>query len=683
MQRKCLQAPFVGALACVAMASAACAADTVRVSQPFEYEGYSTVQYTAQRRVSTFIPMTDGTELAATIFLPENGPAARVPAILWYLPGHRESIDPRSGELKPYGSAEQIEFFTSHGYAWVLVEMRGSGASFGTRIDRGPQIGRDGKDIVEWLARQSWSNGNVGMVGASYQGFSQYATAAERPKGLKAIFPEIAGFDEYSIMFYPGGIQSIAMSDFATASIARDDQNVFQPVRKAEGAVADLGFARDVLPSAPVADEDGDGELADEIPLDKNGNGTFLDDGEPTYADGQPRKHIYFRATEQHTRNVNLTAELIARAPFRDSVLKPLGITYADLGPADRIADIAASGIAVYNRAGWFDYHARCATQWFASLHGKTPTRLLFAPTAHSGFPSGRATGGPYWKHFGLTLSEVDMNEEKLRFFDRYLKGIDNGIDREPPVHIYVMGKGWRAEREWPLRRAKPARYYFGADRALNTDRSKRGQDNFKVDLSHDSRTAGANRWNFRVASSRTLLGAGTGGRLAFESMPLESDMEVTGHPIVQLAVSSSAPDGDFFVYLEDVAPDGTALRVTDGQLRASFAALESEDRISTTPFDVKPELPWHGFRESQRNAAVFANGRIAKLTIDLMPTAWTFRAGHRLRIAIAGADWPTFQLNPSLAPGNDPARVKTPPEFVVHRGGAELSWVELPVIAE
>jgi putative CocE/NonD family hydrolase len=676
--RALLRSMVLLCVCCVANA----AADDSRVSKPFEYRGYSSATFSEQKRVATFIPMRDGTKLAATIFMPVADRTTRVPVILWYLPGHRESIDPRTGAMRPYGSPEQIKFFTSHGYAWALVEMRGSGASFGTRQDRSPQIGLDGKEVVEWLATQSWSDGSVGMVGASYQGFSQYATAAHRPKGLKAIFPEIAGFDEYSIMFYPGGIQSIAMSDFATANIAMDDQNVYR-ARSAGGAVADRGAAFDVLPSAPVIDEDGDGELADEIPVDKNNNGTFLDDGEPTYADGKAREHIYFNATRQHLDNVNLTAALVAQAPFRDSPLGPSKITYAELGPADRLSGLAGSNIAVYNRAGWFDYHARCAAQWFASLDGKTPSRLMFAPTGHSGFAGGRSSGGPYWKMFGLTLTDADLNNEKLRFFDRYLKGVDNGIDREPPVYIYVMGKGWRAEQEWPLQRARSTKLYFNAERSLAEQSEPAGRDPFTVDFSADSRSNGANRWNFRIASSSTPLGASQGGRIAYETAPLQAEMEVTGHPLVQLAVASQARDGDFFVFLEDVAPDGTALRVTDGQLRASFEAVQSENAIAHgKAFDVKPALPWHGFRQRDRNLNVFANGRVAKLKIDLMPTSWVFQKGHRIRVAINGADFPTFQLNPTLVPNNDPKSVSSPPTYDIHRG-AQMSFVELPVIGE
>ena len=99
------------------------------------------------------------------------------------MPGHRESINPRTREIRTGMDLAELDFFTSRGYVVAVAEMRGSGASFGFRvIDRGPQIGRDGRDLVDWIARQPWSSGRVGMIGASFQGFSQFATAAEQPR---------------------------------------------------------------------------------------------------------------------------------------------------------------------------------------------------------------------------------------------------------------------------------------------------------------------------------------------------------------------------------------------------------------------------------------------------------------------------------------------------------------------
>lgn len=625
------------------------------------------------RRLAAHVPMQDGVQLAITVHLPEGQASAqRFPVLLWYLPGHRENIDPQTGRLIPVWSEEDLRFFTSRGYALAAAEMRGSGASFGTRVlDRGPQIGIDGRSLVDWLAAQPWSDGNVGMVGASYQGFSQYATAAERPAALRAIFPEIAGFDDYTSMFRPGGILLRALSEFATASIVRDDLNHYDP----QGP-------RPRLPAAPVVDEDGDGELADEIPLDLNGNGSFLDDGEPRYRDGQPRRHVYYRATRDHVGNSNLGLETLAAAPFRDSLVGGTQWTFRDIDPVDRPARIAASGIAVYNRGGWFDYHARDTTLWQATLAGHTPTYLMMAPTGHGGFPAGTGEelyrAGPYFRHFDdRTSTHAMLNEEKLRFFDRYVRGIRNGFEERPPVRLYVMGKGWRDEAAWPLARQRLTHYYFEADGGLATRRGRGGNVSWRVDLAADSRSSGASRWNFGVSAAREplTLAADAHRRKSFTTAPLAEDTEVTGHPLLAVRLSASQANSDLHVYLEDVGPDGRALLVTEGQLRLNYVRTRPVQDMVTVPrgvIRVRPELPWHGYTRADYVQDPLAGNRARDYELDLHPTSWVFKAGHRIRVSLAGADSPIFEMHPEL----DPA---APLDWTLSLGGN--SRLTLPVI--
>ncbi|MFM5931442.1 MAG: CocE/NonD family hydrolase [Novosphingobium sp.] len=620
--------------------------------------------YSAYDRASYYAPVRDGTKLAITVYRPAGGAAnARFPTLLWYHPGHRESIDRATGQIRPTMAPSDIAFFTGQGYAVAIAEMRGSGASFGNReLDRGPQIARDGKDLVDWIAAQSWSDGKLGMIGASYQGFAQYAVASQKPAALKAIFPEIAGFDDYTSMFHPGGIFVAALSDSASDSIRHDDLNDYLPQS-----------ARRHLPSVPVVDEDGDGELVDEIPLDRNGNGTFLDDGPPSYADGKARQDIYYRASLGHDVNRNLPAALVAAAPYRDSPIAGTAHRYFDLDPGTKPETIAASGIAVYNRGGWFDYHARDTVMWQATLSGKTPTRLMMAPTGHGTLPSefGDALyrAGPYLALFGDKQSTNSvMNREKLAFFDHYVKGLANGFDKRPPVLIYVMGEGWRYEKEWPLKRAVAKR--FGVDAgALVAGKGSAGRDRYEVDYTASTMTAGANRWNFGVSTSKVPLtfDGQQARRLTYTGQPLAADTEVTGYPLVSVELSSTASEGDVFAYLEDVAPDGTSLLVTEGQLRANYWR-----GVKGGPSPLaKPALPWHGYAKADYAAAPFADGKVLQLNFDMMPTSWVFRKGHRLRLSFAGADYPAFPLHPLLD-------AKQPPVWTVYRAGTSLT---LPVV--
>ena len=167
---------------------------------------------------------------------------------------------------------------------------------------------------------------------------------------------------------------------------------------------------------------------------------------------------------------------------------------------------------------------------------------------------------------------------------------------------------------------------------------------------------------------------------LVFETAPLESDLEVTGHPLVHVWLSSDRESGDVFVYMSDVDESGQAQYVTEGQIRAGFRDLLDPEMQTAYELEVKPDLPWHGYRESDFSESVFADGRIVDLRFDLMPTAWLFRRGHRIRVAIAGADHGNFEFNPGLCTGDAPETCVAT-TLQVHRGPATPSRMELPVI--
>lgn len=648
-------------LACATLCGAS--ASLLAGPHPYVPAPLRAAQYSDWQRHAGYVAMMDGTRLAMTWYMPDHGPAAaRFPVLLWYMPGHRESIDPRTGAVRTGMDAAEIGFFTARGYIVAVAEMRGSGASFGYRaIDRGPQIGRDGRDLVDWIAKQPWSDGHVGMIGVSYQGFSQFATAAEQPPALKAIFPEIAGFDDYTSLYYPGGIPNVALGRVAYAAMGQDDRNEFDPDSRPAH-----------WPSVPVVDEDGDGQLADEIPRYAAGARSFLNEGAPSWADGSPRAGLYFQATKAHGANGILTADRVLRAPFRDSPLDASGFSYRDLDPGLRADRIAAAGIAVYNRGGWFDYHARDATQWFGTLAAHTPTRLLMAPTAHAGLPV-RAADNTYLAHFGdAQTSGALVLAEKLRFFDRYVRGLRNGFEREPKVLIYVMGGGWRREDEWPLRRARTWSLSLAAQNSLAEGASAAGEDTWHVDVHANSLSQDANRWNYGIAAVKAPLSldAGRSHRLEYTGAPLERAREITGHPVLRLVLRANVPTTDVYAYLEDVARDGSSLLVTEGQLRADFHRLRPTQQIvhPDARLRVLPALPYHGYTQADHDPAPLAEGRKVRLEFDLMPTSWLFQPGHRIRLSLAGADEGSFVT----APGADAA------VWRVQRGRGE-SALELP----
>ena len=657
-----------------------------KVNRPFEYAGHSAPEYKSYIRSSQYVSMFDGTKLAVDLYLPSEGPIdRRFPVLLNYHPYMRATIDRKTGAINPPLSrlwGEVIKFLTSYGYALVIADMRGSGASFGSRLDMSPQLARDGKQIIDWIDMQSWCSGNVGMIGGSYIGWSQFAVAAQKPRALKAIMPEIINFDMFAGgLFYCGGLYSRGMIEAWGEHMSMFDKGAAIPV------------IHPLLPAgvaAPVVDEDGDGELTDEIPLDLNKNGFFFDDP-PTYSDGKKRRHIYYNAIREHLDNLD-PRRWAPVAPFRNCRIAGSNYTWTDLGPSDWPARLAESGIAIYNVGGWFDIFTLGTTRWYATLKKTNPSKMFIHPSFHYGpdsLPSWFA--GPYWSFFGEDLERADnrMMMERLRFFDRYLKGIKNEIDTEPPVLIYVMnGEGWRFENEWPLAREVVTTYYFEEGNTLSAVKTTNGLDDYKADLTHDSRY-GVNNTTRWMGAARPLdqpMKRTDKDRkcLTYTSVPLEKEAEVTGHPIAHFWVSSTADFGDFFVYLEDVDESGGAYYVTEGKLRAGFAGLvPQEDMLAPgTQIDVLPDLPYHGFKDTDYVDGIFAGGNVVELIVDLFPTSWVFKKGHQIRVSIACADWPTYDLHPKLSPKNDPSDpANTVPTVTVHRDTTHLSRIELPVI--
>lgn len=644
-----------------------------KVSRPFAYSGFSEPAYKGITVSSEYVAMSDGAKLAADIYRPADGPESKAfPVIVEYLPYQRARIDPVSGEVSDSRNDADCKLFVSHGYVFVRADMRGTGASTGWVVDFMPRLCDDGKELVDWIATQPWCNGKVGMKGASYLGWSQTATASRKPKALKCIIPTAIPLDGYSGEVYPGGIYLRSFMEGFDEYMGLITRNCFVP---------DKG----IRPTKPVVDEDGDGNLADEIPIYSPAAGSFLTAGEPKYADGAPRKNIYYEATRDHEKNYSYHA-WASRAPFIDSKA-PLDLNLYDLSPGAHVPGIMESGIPVYNIGAWFDGFTRGTFELYCTMAKTNPSKLLITPAYHE------PEQGPFYAYFGEEVATIPSRywREHLRFFDHYLKGVENEIDQEPPICLYVMhGGGWRFEEEWPLARQVVMKRFFSADHALSINQGSERADTYTPDLTHSSTytETNGNRWlgiAVNWPSAPPMRTDKDKQCVTYTTEVLEANTEVTGHPVVHLFVSSTADDGDFFVYLEDVDEKGEALLVTEGQLRAAFATLKNNDRMilqGARGIDVKPELPWHGFEERDYNPHVFANGAVAELVIDLFPTSWAFRKGHQIRVSIACADYPTFPLHPLLSPHNDPkAPDNAIPTITLHTGGAQASRIDLPVI--
>lgn len=674
-------------------------------------------------RSAYYVEMQDGVKIAVDVLLPktylgEGDTINAFPVVFEYTPYHRSNLLPETGEvLVP----REREFFLSHGYAYVSADMRGTGASFGFQsvtTEKNAAV-TDGGELVNWISEQPWSDGNVGMRGGSFEGMSQVWAASEKPKALKAIIPTVIGLDR--VLLRPGGVYSASFTEIW------DDVHVTNAINRIpQGGEAGLSLP----PAPPVVDEDGDGELLDEFPIDKNGNGYFTDDyvwpidpeAPPEYADGEHRPNAYyFNALMEHVLHPNgapgnhdwsKTAKAQSFMDYSDKVgdTGSWATNYFQL-----LQPVSESGVAIYNVGGWFDAFPRSTFQMYSTLAETNPSRLSMYPIYHQGISAkaAEALNVPD-KFVGSSRYTDAMFLEQLRWFDRWLKNIDNGIDNQPPVNIFVFnGGGWRGEQEWPLAREQRTAFFVSPNRSLNPDQPLvSGKDNYVADLSHSAgwppitdnhklvfnekytdanpseygpRFLPTNRQQMMGIPDAAPTRTETADQvLSYTTAPLDEAVEVTGHPIVRLWVSSSEDYGDLHFYLEDVAPDGASLLVSEDPIRVGFNRLVDDDEIlgDGSSLDLKPDLPWHGFNKSDYTDRVFADGAIVEVVTDINPVSWVFRKGHSIRLSIAAADWPTFELHPKLSPQNDPAAPDTiVPTITIHYGDGMPSQIDLPVI--
>jgi putative CocE/NonD family hydrolase len=527
----------------------------------------------------------------------------------------------------PYGKAWTETSFAltaaERGYAVVIQDTRGRWASDG---DGYPFIHEmnDGYDSVEWAAHQPWANGKVGMFGLSYMGYTQLAAAVMQPPSLKTIIPNVTFCDAHAIMYHGGALAlgvGISWNLMAGAMMAimrhpgsdeEKDQLMGQLVAAVDGMA--LGQTFDHLP------------LSDMPLIGRDGLTRFL-------------------------------ADCIAH-PTPDDYWQRLKCPHKALT------------IPIFHIGGWYDIFIGNTPRDFAGIHaqGNARQKMMIGPWVH----------GSYDAHvgevdFGLQASGhmVLPEELHLRWFDYWLRGIENGIVEEPPIHIFVMGDDcWHFESEWPLARTQYTPYYLhsgGAANSLHGDGSLTPErpleepvDSFVYDPRNPVPTRGGGLCCWRAALPPGAFDQrqveARPDVLVYTTPPLEYDVEVTGPIEVHLWAATSAPDTDFTAKLVDVGPGGYARNVQDGIVRARYR--ESPDRA-------RPVTP----------------GQVYEYVIDLSATSNVFKAGHCIRVEISSSNFPRFNRNPNTGhPIGDDAELRTALQTILH-DAAHPSHIVLPII--
>jgi putative CocE/NonD family hydrolase len=249
------------------------------------------------------------------------------------------------------------------------------------------------------------------------------------------------------------------------------------------------------------------------------------------------------------------------------------------------------------------------------------------------------------------------------------LKGIDTGMLAQDPIHYFTVnapaGTEWRSSKIWPIAGTQFAKFFFAGSSPLG------GELKPKAPTGAGSQTTFTIRYDIDCPSlARQPGGLLTGappcpvehGGPRFETAPLESDTEVTGDAAINLWMSSSASDGNIFVYLEDVAPDGKTTQVTDARLKASLR------KVSQPKYE-NYGMPYH--RSHKEDVQLLKPGEPAQLVFTFLPEAYIFKAGHRIRISVAGSDYRERDRTP----------VSPAPVVIIHNTPSNPSYISLPMI--
>ena len=542
------------------------------------------------------VPMRDGVKLATDVYRPAQ--EGQWPVLVTRLPYNKDLRFPF--DYPPFTKEKRIflelnldsERVVEAGYVIVAQDTRGRYASEGEFEPFVHEV-EDGVDTIAWAASQPWSSGQVGMFGVSYQGFAQWQAAREQPAALRAIAPsQTPGWNVY---LYQGGAFLLGVAlEWAMNAATNQVQRWVSQGRATRAEFEEMmqvaGDLSALYKRLPLVD----------MPL--------LQGRAPYYFDwlAHPTPDAYWRVQEFHER-------------------------------------IAVPALTI---AGWYDHflakdleNYKSMKQWGGSALARKHQHLVIGPWSHGNFLRGFQE-----RNYGAASFARDLlTDLHLRWFDHWLKGIENGVEQEKPVHIFVMGANvWREEEDWPLPDTQYRPYYLHSqghantaigDGVLSTLRANREpEDTYRYDPRNPVPTVGG-----AVSSQNVLEGVGPLDQrqvearedvLCYTTPPLERPVEVTGPIELVLYVSSSARDTDFTGKLVDVHPDGRAEILCDSILRARY-------------------------RQSLSSPVLMEPGHVYELHIDLEATSNVFLAGHRIRLEVSSSNFPRFDRNSNMGGTN------------------------------
>jgi len=476
------------------------------------------------------------------------------------------------------GSENDAQRFTHGGYVYIGQATRGHGSSQG-RMNRFFGDAEDGYSSLTWISKQPWSNGKIAMYGKSYWGATQWLTAVKQHPNLKAIIPQNINADLWQCVYRCNGALSLAMSASGRAYSENDQKTIER-----------YGWSR-YFKHRPL------------LTLDE----------------------LFTPPTESP--NANLWKDYVNHSEF-DNYWKEISLR-GD-GKDGKYQKI---NIPVYLMSGWYDYYAGASFnsyQHLKTLSNSKDLRITIDASSHLNEIVGDRDFG---KH-----AVKDELELAIRWLDYVVKGENNGVKTELPIHYFTMGSNqWQTAKEWPPAYTKSITYYLHAEQENRKGKLKptppkteHSPFEYFYDPNDPVPTLGGNHSFIDDAASEILKPGPFDQRalesrpdvLIFETDPLPRDTEVTGPITMKLFAASSARDTDFIVRLIDKTPDGTRYNLTEGIIRARF-----RHSVWETPEPIE-------------------SGEIYEYNIELQPTSNLFKKGHQIAIHITSSSFPLWDPN-------------------------------------
>lgn len=554
-----------------------------RVSRPGLYSGYSAPIYDGAKRFSQYVAMRDGTRIAVDYYRPvKDGAVEEKPLpVVWRLTPYGRAIY-ENGRLIPGKTLKEDPAGDKlENIQWdIMVDVL---TSHGYIVGYADCRGTKASEGVRWAANS---------VDEGMDGYEINEWFASQPfcDGSTGMFgSSYTGQTQLEVLrTRPPHLKAacVCMTDF----------------NKYDGWVRG-GIAR-AFGSQP--DQDYKQELETAVPVDEDKERVRLQ-----------------KALEHHAYN-GRQIPLFQYLKNRDDWCEDSDSQYWNQVSASTYKDRINSGnTAIYLIGGWFDVFRRDTVIMYRNL--TLPKKMIIGPWFHT-----------------QPKREVSLVIEHLRFYDYWLKGIDNKIMEEDPIYIKTIngepGRDWTFEKNWPLLQEKPIRFYFSSnasgtiESALDGTLTEKPYEEINGSSSYDA-----------------VFDIGDGVEtphptdlekkaVTFTTRVFDEQVHLTGHGLASVWIAASVEDIDLFVTVTDVSLDGSSRQMTDGHLRAS------KRQTHAAPYDFL-NLPWH--RGNRQDEHKLLPGRAYRLEIDLMPVHYVVKAGHRLRVSLTCAEKGFYFLHP------------------------------------